>query len=277
LRLISNVSLVDEVIDRLLFENQNEIEIENWYTCPSKPGIGFTDEQICSVHTEVMDALSRGPVAEGDVSSWDWTVAEWELMAEAEMRIKLMDAEPSSPIARVIRNRIMCVASSVFVLSNGVMLAQESPGIMLSGWYCTSSSNSRIGCLLARMAGADWSIHMGDDFLTRWKPELVDTFNSLGHKLKLYKEINENCYEFCSTLYPSGEPVNVWKTLVRLLSHSNTLGFPARLALFDQWRYEMRHCPLRHQLEELIVLSGFLDGGGLAIANHAQKENSVSW
>jgi len=118
---------------------------------------------------------------------------------------------------------------------------------------------------------------MGDDFLTRWKPELVDTFNDLGHKLKLYKEIDRNCYEFCSTLYPSGEPVNVWKTFVRLLSHSNNLGFPGRLALFSQWRYEMRHYPLRRELEELVVLSGFLDGGGLAIANHVQKENPISW
>lgn len=261
------MSLIDEIIDRLLFEDQNEIEIENWYTCPSKPGIGFTDEQILVVHSEVMDALSKGPVAEGDVSSWDWTVQHWELEAEAEMRIKLMHADPAGPLARVIRNRMICVSNSIFVLSNGVMYAQETPGIMLSGWYCTGSSNSRIGRLLATLAQCDWSIHMGDDFLARSSPLMFQVFSDFGHKLKLFQEITPTSYEFCSTLYPSGEPVNVWKTFVRLLSHSATLSFPARLTLFNQWRYEMRNYPLRAELEELVVSSGFLDGGGLAISH----------
>jgi hypothetical protein len=43
-RLISNLDLVDQVIEKLLFNNQNKAEIRAWQTCPSKPGIGLSND-----------------------------------------------------------------------------------------------------------------------------------------------------------------------------------------------------------------------------------------
>jgi hypothetical protein len=256
LRLISNVSMVDEVVDRLLFGTQNNIEIANWDTLPSKPGIGFTDEMIKQIHDEVMERMKSHHVAEGDSSNWDWSVQGWELQAEADMRIKLYGLDPESLGARLIRNRIFCVSWSVFVMSNGRMFAQRMPGIMLSGWYNTSSSNSRIGRLTAVLAGALWSIHMGDDFLADFSVKFKEKFEALGHTLKLFKPIDPEAYEFCSTMYPSGAPVNIWKIFVKLINHEGSIS--KRSLLFEQWLYEMRNSPERDDIRSLLESSGFL-------------------
>lgn len=274
LRLISNVSLIDEVIDRLLFEPQNCIEIDNWLTCPSKPGIGFTDEMIADLHETVVAAHKSSKVFEGDLSAWDWTVQGWELEAEARMRIYTMGLPDSDDLAKLIRARITCVSHSVFVLSNGLLYSQDAPGIMLSGWYCTGSSNSRIGKLLSTLAGSTWSVHMGDDFLAHGSPEFENIYRSFGHKLKVFKPIDLHSYEFCSMIYPKGIPVNIWKTFVRLLSHSPVMSLDSRRSLFDQWCFEMRNSPHMSYMKELILKSRFLEDGGSAIVDHASKETN---
>lgn len=255
LRLISNVSFLDELVDRLLFGPQNEIEIDNWLDCPSKPGIGFTDEMMKDFSTRVF-AHPRGK-AEGDLSSWDWTVQGWELMVEAEMRIQLASLDPESLAAKVIRNRIYCVSLSVFVLSDGSMYAQTIPGIMLSGWYNTSSSNSRIVRLLCKMLGADWSVHMGDDFISDDVPGFSSGMTNFGHILKVFRPFEDE-FEFCSTTFPSMIPSSKWKMFVKLLSNGTKV-WTERLALYWDWMYQMRHHPDREILISLIEASGFLD------------------
>jgi hypothetical protein len=256
LRFIGNMSLVDELIDRLLFAEQNDIEIDNWQAIPSKPGIGFTDEMIQLVHDQVMLEKITKALAEGDYSSWDWTTQGWELMADAEMRVKLYKLNPDGEAARLIRNRFYCVAHSVFVLSNGDMYAQLIPGIMISGWYNTSSTNSRVVKLNSVLAGANWCIAMGDDFLAEDVKGFKETVEGHGHLLKVFKPVGTT-FEFCSTEYPSGSPTNVWKMFVKLLSHEN--GIFDRQLLFVQWLDDMRNSPHREALIPLIEGSGFLD------------------
>nr|UQB76100.1 RNA-dependent RNA polymerase [Flumine sobemo-like virus 11] len=255
LRLISNVSVADEMIDRMIFGPQNEIEIDNWDSIPSKPGIGFTDEMIQDVADDV---LSKSfPIAEGDSSTWDWTVQGWELRWAASVRTKLMNIPEDSVGARLIRNRIYCVANKVFALSDGRLFEQLYAGIMASGWYNTSSDNSRIVGINCSMASASWWIAMGDDFLCENVPRLREVFERNGHILKEFRVITDT-FEFCSTVFPSGEPVNVWKTFVRLLMNGNK-SVLERYALYTQWQYDMRNCTIIEELQALIQASGFLD------------------
>jgi len=255
LRLISNVSFLDELIDRLLFGPQNEKEIDNWLDCPSKPGIGFTDEMMENFYDRVM--ANNHSMAEGDLSSWDWTVQGWELMAEAEMRIRLATLDPESIAAKLMRNRIYCVGLSVFVLSDGSMYAQTIAGVMLSGWYNTSSSNSRIVRLISLLSGANWSVHMGDDFISDYVPGFKKGIEEFGHILKVYRPF-ESAFEFCSTNFPSKVPSNKWKMFVKLLANGTKV-WTERLALYWDWMYQMRHHPDREVLIPLIEASGFLD------------------
>lgn len=223
-RLISSVSLIDQLIERLLFGFQNQAEIASWKTCPSKPGMGLSlAEQANSIWSEVADNHKNIPACEADISGFDWSVQDWELKADIEMRIALGEFPPH--VAMAARNRFHCLANSVFQLSNGELIAQGQPGLMKSGSYCTSSSNSRIRCLMAKLIGSGWCIAMGDDSVEGFVENAQEKYKLLGHECKDYipcksrgKELVE--FNFCSHLMRQDNYyLTTWaKTLTKFLS-----------------------------------------------------------
>lgn len=185
LRLISSVSLIDQIVERMMFGIQNSLEIDNWKSCPSKPGMGLSlVEQGKVVWDEVRFKHTLCPAAEADISGFDWSVQEWELMADVEMRVRLGNFGPQLETAA--RNRFFCLSNSVFQLSDGTMISQGLPGLMKSGSYCTSSSNSRIRVLMAELIGSPWCIAMGDDSVEGFVPEAREKYAALGHNCKDY-------------------------------------------------------------------------------------------
>jgi len=258
LRLIASVSMADEIIERLLCGAQNEAEISQWETCPSKPGIGFSDAQTEKFVKSVKGKF-KADMAEADVSAWDWSVQEWMLAEEAELRIKLCDAPKGSAFARILRNRIYCLSRSVLVTSDGVVFEQTEYGygIMKSGSYLTSSSNSRMRNFCAHLVGADDSDAMGDDSLETWVAEAIARYKALGIKVKFYKIVNGK-FEFCSNEYdlsrdpPVAVPKNWHKGLFRLLSASATY------ELLVQFLHEYRHLPSLAEVKTLILESGWI-------------------
>ena len=202
-RLISSVSLVDQLVERMLFGPQNQLEIAEWERIPSKPGMGLSlRRQAKSLFDDLRVKHSRCPAAEADISGFDWSVQDWELWADVEMRIVLGGFGPL--LARAARNRFSCFMNSVFQLSDGTLIEQLAPGIMKSGSYCTSSTNSRIRCLMAELIGSPWCIAMGDDSVEGWVEGAKEKYMSLGHVCKDYKPCattTSGCLyevEFCS-------------------------------------------------------------------------------
>lgn len=184
-RLISSVSIVDQIVERILFGYQNRLEIATWATCPSKPGMGLAvATQANAIWDDLYYKHTQCPAAEADISGFDWSVQEWELMADVEMRIKLGGFHAKA--ANAARNRFKCLALSVFQLSDGRLIAQSEPGLMKSGSYCTSSSNSRIRCLMAKLIGSPWCIAMGDDSVEGFVPNARELYSELGHDCKDY-------------------------------------------------------------------------------------------
>lgn len=184
-RLISSVSLIDQVVERLLFGYQNNREIALWRVCPSKPGMGLSaGEQAQSIWTELCAKHFMHPAAEADISGFDWSVQQWELEADLEMRRIL--GSFSSRCYRVAKNRMFCLSLSVFQLSDGSLIAQGEPGIMKSGSYVTSSTNSRIRCLMAKLIGSPWCIAMGDDSVEGFVDNAAEKYAKLGHICKDY-------------------------------------------------------------------------------------------
>lgn len=184
-RLISSVSLIDQLVERVLFGYQNRLEISRWKDCPSKPGMGLSQRHQSEAIWQYAEYRStRSPAAEADISGFDWSVQHWELQAEVEARILLGNFNPR--VARAARNRFACLANSVFQLSNGTLIAQGLPGLMKSGSYCTSSSNSRIRCLMAKLIGSEWCMAMGDDSVEGWVRDAKSKYEALGHTCKDY-------------------------------------------------------------------------------------------
>nr|URD27601.1 RdRp [Pistacia sobemo-like virus] len=223
-RLISSISLVDQLVERILFGPQNRAEIQLWHKIPSKPGMGLSLEtQAHLLWDDLVFKHNQSPAAEADISGFDWSVQWWELVADLKMRIKLSDAGGKARMA--MSSRFYCLGNSVFQLSNGEMWEQCEPGLMKSGSYCTSSSNSRIRCLMAELIGAKWCVAMGDDSVEGFVPDAKARYEELGHVCKDYIPCATNGGELSSVTFCSHHIgknrvyLTTWaKTLYRFLS-----------------------------------------------------------
>lgn len=100
---------------------------------------------------------------------------------------------------------------------------------MKSGSYCTSSSNSRIRCLMAELIGSPWCIAMGDDSVEGFVDNAREKYEALGHTCKDYVPCSTDSdgslqsVNFCSHLIASKTYyLTSWpRTLVKYFSSPN--------------------------------------------------------
>jgi len=261
-RLITSMSLIDNIICRLLCSLQNETEINEWKDIPSKPGLGLNDEGLRAIKMSVLLMSKLGRIAEGDVKGWDWSVQEWDFINDFHRRVYLCSGY-GTVFEHLLYAHFRCMARKVFVLSDGTMYQQLLPGIMPSGWYNTSSSNSAIRgknhYIIADQRKFDpCVIAMGDDSLERWFPKAVEAYFELGKNMGMFNEVEPTDFEFCSTRFtgPLGYPVNVDKQLFNILSKppENQVDGSTR---YSQFAYEMRWHHERTGLLEIVNKSGW--------------------
>nr|UHS71549.1 MAG: putative RNA-dependent RNA polymerase [Barnaviridae sp.] len=245
LRIISNVSIVDQLIERVLCSKQNQAEIRRWCELPSKPGMGLHDEGLQELYMEVNDRMREHTVVGTDISGWDWLVKLWMLLSDARIRVQLYDTDENSALGHCLMFRGWAVANKVFCLSDGSLLEQTVPGIQASGSYNTSSTNSRMRALLAFIIGCIWVIVMGDDGVEDYVPGARERYERMGFVVKDYEIFAPGSFEFCSTRFDGdwrGKPIQWLRTVYRYLSHSpashsQNPGFKAQL--LD----DLRHLP----------------------------------
>jgi len=201
-RLIHSVSLIDQAVERILNQHVNSKEISRWDRIPSKPGMGFSQGDICKIveNFEAMRAI--GDVAASDVEGFDFSVQSWMFEAEAKIRLLLHDEDLTGTYyERMLLNRAYCVSTKVFQTSNGILYSQDEGGIQPSGSYCTSSANSRIRVLMAQLVGSNAANAAGDDCNELWVEDAKEKYDKLGVRLKFYEKIIGNNFEFCSHIY----------------------------------------------------------------------------
>jgi hypothetical protein len=252
LRLIASVSIVDEIIERLLCATQNEAEIDNWMLCPSKPGMGLSqDFQARKLYQYAEPHLSTS--RQTDVSGWDWCMQYWMFMLDCSARIRLCGAPEQGAFARILRNRMTCLATSLLITSDGQMFVTAYRGIMKSGSYLTSSTNSRVRVALAYLVGASFAMAMGDDCNETDTDHPFERYLSLGIRLKGVSDCPVGTFEFCSHVFDGevARPLNGVKSLFRLLTSA-----PSH-ELLMQFRQEMRHSADLPRLERVILESGW--------------------
>nr|UYL94432.1 MAG: reverse transcriptase-like protein [Aeschynomene indica solemo-like virus 1] len=269
-RLIASVSIVDQMVARMLFREQNEEELLQHMAIPSKPGLGFShDEQVLSFTKSVAALAGTTPedlvdnwskhLTPTDCSGFDWSVPMWLLEDDLAVRNELTLELPQS-LRKMRETWLQCLGQSVFCLSNGLLLAQTSPGIQKSGSFNTSSTNSRMRYMLALYAGASWAVTMGDDALEDVSSDLSQ-YARLGIKCERAEE-----FDFCSHLFRAPHaviPKNLEKMVYGLLSGTSPESpiLADRLAWLDGLQSileEMRHMP-RAYVDMLIEQLGVGD------------------
>lgn len=258
LRLISSRSVVDECVERLLFGLQNEAEILCHNTIPSKPGMGLsTDEQLADISAYV--TAFRGEISSTDVSGWDWCVQGWQASHEADCRLMLNNGF-GTVFETVARNCLHALFTSVFVTSDGNMFEQTRSGVMKSGSYLTSSTNSRLRASLSAMIGSSFAMTMGDDCVEERVAGASEAYLTLGFKVR-----DENLaggFSFCSHLFKDGraEPESVLKGLYRLLSS------PYSRELYEEFLHVYRNSRELERSLKTVTESGWLS------ENHGKEE-----
>lgn len=159
-RIISSCSLVDELVDRLLYTWQNKCEIRNWHKTPSMPGVGFSDD--CSADQffyKVLAPQGDKKLNLLDFQGWDWGVKQDILDADADVRSNRCGGRDMG----MFRKRALTIGFSVFVLDDGSFYEQCIRGIMKSGWFNTSSTNSRGRVLISLLHAAKAAVARGED------------------------------------------------------------------------------------------------------------------
>lgn len=143
MRLISSVSIVDQLIERLLHSRINEYLIMDWKAIPSKPGIGLNTDADFSAITDQFKQILHP--CSSDIKGWDWSVQYDELIYVAELRSHMYGLPTEHPFMRAICIRQHLVATSIYGLSDGTLFYSPTEiGIQLSGCYLTSAGNSEI-------------------------------------------------------------------------------------------------------------------------------------
>lgn len=241
LRLIIMVPIHLVLAEMLIFSDQNNEEIDHWATTPSKPGLGLAeDRHLKTIWEEVQSRQELK--AEADVSGYDFSLCEDFFIMDARRRVLLAGAPIEGAFYNAVHNAHHVMCRSVYALSDGRMFKQLHPGVMKSGRYVTSSTNSFIRVMLAHSIGADWAIAMGDDSVESAVPGAIEKYAELGLKVKFYRTFNDE-FEFCSHNFAGGSayPSKPGKMLYNLVNQRGD--FSTKFRLFQQWHFEMRHHP----------------------------------
>lgn len=217
-RLIHSVSLVDKVIEMLLIRHATKGEIQKWRDIPSKPGIGFDDESNQAILKKVRKM--RRPV-DTDLSGYDMSVKAWLMYADTRCNIKLCK-NPSLYWENLMWNKTHLETRSIFQFSDGTMVRPNFRGIVNSGKFKTSYSNSKMRVLLAELCGEADAIAAGDDCIEDFSDLAEVLYGVYGFKLKGYKPIVwKDGFEFCSHFYSDKRcyALNAEKMIMNFLHH----------------------------------------------------------
>lgn len=172
-RLISTLAVEDQILDRWLFQEWHEAELEMVSKCATKNGWSALPEGFRDVRLAFPDE-----VLNTDASSFDWTVPAWAVDELIELRLSQV-RNATAAYTNMVRNRYDEVLGDrcVVRLPDGNRYRQNRRGFMKSGWLRTLSDNSALQLMIHGLAykraygeepGRIWV--MGDDILMQWRP-----------------------------------------------------------------------------------------------------------
>jgi hypothetical protein len=254
-RIIASVSIVHKMIEMLANRDLHKQEIALWKEIPSKPGIGFTDEDNAFMWKDVHSEPGRK--AENDTRGFDFSVRPEEKLICAEGVIDLC-SNPSEFWERVQLAMALVECVVLWYLSDGTLLISDMLGMMLSGLYVTSRRNSWLRNWRSKLIGVPWIKCAGDDAVEAYIEDAVEKYSKYNWVVTGYKEIIDD-FVFCSRVYKkdSSHPETVEKTLMNLLHN-----VPKTLEEYEgymmQFTDQVKNHPDFSQIMNLIEKVGYL-------------------
>lgn len=190
-RLISSVSIIDQIIDHMLFADINQKLISHHAELPTMVG--------WSQYNGGYRLIPRTPWIAIDKTKWDWTVKTWMLEIELELRIRLCNNMTPRWLELASWRYKSLFEHPEFICSNGYTFRQRKEGVMKSGCVNTITTNSIIQVILHVRACLETNqdiypiLVMGDDTLQHPLDDLKSYLDKLGEfcLVKHHKHANE--------------------------------------------------------------------------------------
>lgn len=246
-RLINVCSVVDNLIDRFLFTEQDSVELQNWKTLPSKCGAGLTDDDGEAL-AQYVD--SHGLNLETDMTGWDIRVPFFLLQMEIEARIKLNNACVAWSTAA--HNVAILAANRVIMTSSGDLYTRIVPGGQSSGRKITSSGNSRMRFMLAALVANEFkytprAMCQGDDAVEYVPDEIpseqyIAAVQKYGPRVKMAKRCDASSFGFCSQTFTCGGRVITPESPAKMVA-KYLFGTASQVAeeAFESLKVNLRH------------------------------------
>lgn len=180
-RLISAVSLVDTMVDRILFGAMSRKALETVTKTPC-----FVGWSPISGGWRLMNSLFPEGTLSIDKSAWDWTVQSWLVAAWKRVLTELHPLCPDWWWERMQHRFNELFNKAVFKFSDGVEVEQGNPGIMKSGCYLTLLLNSLGQTILHHLVAQTMSsdvptpLSFGDDIVMRPFDGMEEYLQKLG-------------------------------------------------------------------------------------------------
>nr|QJI53807.1 MAG: hypothetical protein 2 [Solemoviridae sp.] len=191
LRLISAVSLVDTMIDRILFGWLGRKVLDTAGRTPCL--VGWSP--VRGGWIQLNDRFRGIPVVCIDKEAWDWTVPEY-LVKMWKTFLVALPTDSAPWWEKMVDARLdLLFKEPMFQFEDGTRVKQETVGIMKSGCYLTIILNSLSQSMLHYLTNARLGLPMaenqpytiGDDTVQESFPQLreyVDEMEKLGPVLK---------------------------------------------------------------------------------------------
>lgn len=201
-RLISAVSLIDTMVDRILFGWLGRVCLDTVGMTPSL--IGWT--VMNGGWRDLTLLYHKKPVLCLDKSTWDWTVPSWLVDLWRDFIVSLAVGSPDWWVRLVDLRFKALFEEPVFQFSDGTQIKQRVRGIMKSGCFLTIILNTVGQSLVHYLAchRLGWDLYrgqpriVGDDTVQEAVLDLqlyVRAIESLGFKVKGAKV--RSWIEFC--------------------------------------------------------------------------------
>jgi hypothetical protein len=223
-RIISSVSLIDELIDRLLLSEATRTCMDTFESHPIKVGFSHVNGNYDRCGKFLNDPNDK--FASFDRSMFDWTVTEEWIDATTECYIRRAsgDGSPDGEFnfvrwRQILRNRDYSFYKGDWYLENGMLLRQSRRGIIRSGRLDTFLRNSMVLILKKIISDKRQGIRTrrrdivcaGDDEVSSMSGRDIDKILQMhtewGFKTTLEAPVGPlNGQIFCSYMFKNDHP-----------------------------------------------------------------------
>jgi hypothetical protein len=260
-RVICGVSIVDQVVDRVLCGRSAKAIQALYPTQSSTLGLGTDDEAVQLLGREYERVCSeRGPPHKSDVRQWDGSFSADAIMAAAEIHIQtksVPEGATKHAFTEAMRSWVDLSTNCAYVIGSYLYIKLRR-GQMPSGSYFTTLINCHGRRFIAKLVGSEAEFNLGDDCL-EWvrctNDELKQRYADIGVQVRDCGSCTPDEFSYCSHTYR--KVGNEWtaelETWVKALYREVTAKKPSVEAFYGV-SHETRHNSPEVKLRRLSAL-----------------------